>query len=318
MKKILPVISLVLIAFLGVFLWMDRQKEMKEAEKYQEWDYLRQPISAHVEDLEQKISSLEQELKDSMSPKGTVQIVFTDVSKDVYEICYPLLDEYDYTATLALCSSSLPGMEGCMTKEQFQTLMDAGWETCVLYDGKDLIPWWKELRSELDNRQIKKPREIYFPGGKYKQEMDEEIKKLGFTIAIIKDSNQSPIVTKDEADLWHVRAIGYMNAKSRTWMDEAIKKDGNVAFCVSFKKGDEEFKKPGFPSMLTYFDYNRATGDMAIMNVDEAREHYTARATGQNPKLEERYQKKKERLEAKLADVKQQLEALDAQYNQLP
>lgn len=317
MKKIAPVITIALIVFLGVLLWIDRKKEMAEAEVYQEWDYLRQPISARVEDLEKKLSLLDKELEDSVLPKGTVQILFTDLNKDVFEICYPLLDEYDYTATLALSSTSLPGMDGCMTKEQFDTLMNAGWETCVLYEGPELIPWWKALREDLDNRQIKKPREIYFPQGKYKAEMDDMIKQLGFTIAIIKDNNKSPIVTKDEADLWHVGAVGYMSSKSRTWMDEAIKKDGNVVFCVSFNEGNENFQKPGFPSMLTYFDYNRASGDMAIMNVDEAREHYTFRATGQNPKLEERYREKKARLEAKLVDVKKRLEELDAQYEQL-
>lgn len=317
MKKIVPAITVLVIVMLGLLLWIDRKEEMAQAEIYQEWDYLRQPISERVADLEKKISELDAELKDSMTPKGTIEILFTDLNKDVFDIAYPLLDEYDYTATLALSGTSLPGMDGCMTKEQFETLMDAGWETCVLYDGKELIPWWRTLREQLDNRDIKKPREIYFPHGKYKAEMDDMIKQLGFTIAIIKDNNKSPIVTKDEVDLWHVGAVGYMTSKARTWMEEAADKDGNVVFCVSFNEGNEQFQKPGFPSMLTLFDYSRASGDIAVMNVDEAREHYTSRVTGHNPKLEERYREKKERLESKLVDVKKKLEELDAQYDQL-
>ena len=317
-KRWIPIVTIVLMAVLCTFLLMSYSEELREAKIYQEWDYMRQPYSKRLDRLNRQLDDLEQEHQNAQIPKAVAQIVFTELDERIYTEGFPFLDEYGYTATLALGLTELPGMEGCLTTEQFAELMNAGWSVCVGYEGDSVDAWWSMLETELEARQIPLPEAVYFPKGTYQESMDQELEEIGFKLVIRKvEDDVSPIVLEKEEGLWHVNAMGFVREDAKERIEEAVEQLGNIVYCVGFEKGDELFQKDAFSPMLDCFEDYRSDGKLIVLNTDEARESFKSQETGVSPKFEKRYEVLKGRIQEKIAEVHKQLEELDSKYKNM-
>lgn len=317
-RKWIPLVTVVLIICLMFFLLSEYSNDANQSRIYQEWDYMRQPVSERLEKLKGQLAALEKEYQDGQLPKAVAQVLFTELDERVYDEAFPFLDEYGYTATLSLSPTELPGLEGCMTEEQFAELVDAGWSVCVRYDGTSVNDWWKALEPELEERGLTVPEAVYFPFGTYQSDMDRSLEQIGFKVVVSKVGEaESPIVLENAEGLWHLRAMGFMNADAKVRLNEAVEQKGNIVYCVGFTEEDEMFQTTAFSPMLNYFDQHRANGGLIVLNTDEAREHFNGGVTVDNPKLTKRYEKKKARIEEKIAEVTKELEELDNKYREL-
>lgn len=318
MRKWIPVVTIVLIIGLLAFLMKSYTEDYEQAKIYQEWDYMRQPYTERIDKIEQQLKDLEKEHKDIQTPKAVAQIIFTELSERVYKEGFPFLDEYGYTATLALSPTELPGLEGCMSEKQFAELLEAGWSTCLRYEGTSVNDWWKALEPELIKREIEIPEAVYFPSGTYQSNMDRRLTQLGFDVVVKKVADEeAPIVLDNTEGMWHIGAMGFMRQDAKVQIDTAVEQQGNIVYCVGFEEDDELFQVDAFSPMLNYFDQHRANGGLIVLNTDEAREHFKGGITGDNPKFTQRYEKKKARMEAKIAEVQEQLDELDEYYRNM-
>ena len=112
LKKIVAVVTAILLAGLLFFLWSENKEEQKEVQKYEEIDDARRPLLIKKHEIEQQIVDLEKNYEANKIPKGTTQVIFTGLEADVYNICYPIMKEFEYTGTLAISMQQLPGMDG--------------------------------------------------------------------------------------------------------------------------------------------------------------------------------------------------------------
>lgn len=315
-KKILPIVTIVLAVGLFAFMLGTQIKEEKEAAKYEEAYELRRPLTVKQEQLESKLDALEKEYEKSKAPNANVQVVFTELDEQVYTLCYPIMQEFEYVGMLAISEKEFPGEEGCMTAEQFKELIEAGWEVCITWQSDtDISKWWPNLQNRLTVLGVSAGRTLYFQKGTYSAELDESILAAGFTTAIsAMEEDAMPLQLQYEEGVWHVGVVGLMSAKPRLWLREAVAQDANIAFSVGFEKEDELYNERSFRSMLTCFDEYEATDELVVTTADVAREQYYNRSVGTDPVAEQQYQEQKAALEAEIAEVKKQLEEINAMY----
>ena len=151
-KKILIVIGIIIAAGLTFFLWNMKEQEQKQAKQEAAWEEERLPHSVKKQRLTKELEQLEKLYQSDKQPRATTQFLFTELDKQVYEECYPSMEESKFTGVLIVSQKEFPGAEGCMSKEQFKTLLDAGWSVC--------IEWNKEIQESVTYFVIRKSKRI--------------------------------------------------------------------------------------------------------------------------------------------------------------
>lgn len=312
-KKIVMFITVVLLAGLVVFLWNIRQEEQRQAQKYEEIDDARRPLLVKQQEIKQQIIDLQKDYEANKMAKGTTQVIFTGLEADVYTICYPIMKEHEYTGTLALSMTQLPGMEGLMTVEQFQQLVSEGWDICIKWDAAAPVKnWWPELQKQISQLGLEPCSVVYFTAGTYTAGLDAQLQQMGFSIVVHHGEEQDSLIQlADEEGLWHIGSVGLMGEKPKLRLTEAIAQKGNITYLVGFELEDEKYNERSFRSMLGYFDTNETDLKLIVSNITEARQHYQERSVVYEQAKEEEYNRARAALEADLAAVEVELAALE-------
>lgn len=317
-KKIVSIATVILAVGLILFIWGIESREKKETDMHTAWYEERRPLTVQKEQLEQQLENVEKAYESAKNPKATTQVLFTDLSANIYDVCYPIMKEYEYTGILALSKDQFPGKEGCMTIEQLRELINEGWTTCIEWNlDSSANKWWPELQKELQGLDILQSTTMYFPVGAYKADYDKDLQEMGFTATVIgKTGDESPLQLQHEEGLWHIGAVGFMSSKPRLWLNESVAQKANVIFLVGFQESESEnlYNEKSFRSMLNYFDEYEATDELDVTDVAEAREYFKNRSIGVSPETEAKYQEDKAAIEKQLEDVKKQLDELAAKY----
>lgn len=315
LKKIVAVLTAVLLVGLLFFLWNVKNEEQKEAQQYEEMDDARRPLLVKKHEIEQQLVDLEKNYEANKMPKGTTQVVFTGLEADVYNICYPIMKEFEYTGTLAVSMNQLPGMEGLMTVEQFQELVKEGWKICIKWDHETPVNrWWPELQKKVKDLGFETCPSVYFTTGTYTGSLDAQLQQMGFTIVIHHgEESASLIQLNDEEGLWHIGAVGLMGEKPKLRLTEAIAQKGNITYLVGFELEDEHYDERSFRSMLSYFDTYENNLELIVTDTEGARQHYRERAIVYEQAKEEAYKQDRAALEEELAKVEAELDELEKQ-----
>ena len=314
-KKIVVAITAVLLIGLVIFVSHANKQEQEAAQKYQEIDDARRPLLVEKQEIEQQIVDLDKSYEANKVPKGTTQVIFTGLEEDVYNICYPIMKEHEYTGTLAISLKQFPGMEGLMTVEQFQELVNEGWDICIKWDAETPVnTWWPELQKKIQQLEMETSSVVYFTTGTYTGELDAKLAEMGFTIVVHHGEESSSLIQlNDEEGIWHLGAVGLMGEKPKLRLTEAIAQKGNITYLVGFQLEDEKYDERSFRSMLGYFETYETNLELIVSNMEEARQHYRERAVAFEQAKEEEYKNARADLETKLAKVKEELSELEVQ-----
>lgn len=314
-KKVITVVTLILVVGLGVFLWNVNREEQAQTERYEELDDARRPLLVKKQDIEQQLVDLEKTYEANKLPKGTTQVIFTGLEADVYNICYPIMKEYEYTGTLAISLTQFPGMEGLMTVEQFKQLIDEGWDICIKWDAQTPVRnWWPALQEQVKQLGLDTGAVVYFTTGTYMGSLDAQLQEMGFSIVVHHgEETTSLIQLNDEEGIWHLGAVGLMGEKPKLRLTEAIAQKGNITYLVGFELEDERYDERSFRSMLSYFDAYEANLELIVSNTGEARQHYRERLAVYEQAKEEEYKQARTALEAELSAVEAELAEITVQ-----
>lgn len=314
-KKIVAVVTIVLMVGLGIFLWNVNKEEQKQAQEYEKMEDARRPLLVKKQEIEQNLVDLDKSYEAGKLPKGTTQVIFTGLEEDVFNICYPIMKEFEYTGILALSLTQLPGMEGLMSVEQFKQLINEGWDICIKWEAETPVKdWWPELQKQIQQLELETGSVVYFTTGTYTGSLDAELQEMGFSIVVHHgEESGSLIQLNDEEGLWHLGAVGLMGEKPKLRLTEAIAQKGNITYLVGFELEDERYDERSFRSMLSYFDTYENNLELIVSDMDTARQHYRDRLAVYEQAREEEYKKEKAVLEEELAAVEAELNALKVQ-----
>lgn len=314
-KKIAIVTTFILAVGLGFFLWSMSREEEKQTATQEQVESARRPLLVKKQQLEQKLSDLDKNYEARKIPRGTTQIIFTGLEADVYNICYPIMKKFEYTGILAISLSQLPGMEGLMSVEQFQQLIDEGWTICIKWDAETPVSnWWPELQKQVEQLGLQTGAVVYFTTGTYTSKLDAQIVDMGFSVVVHHgEESGSLIQLNDEEGLWHLGAVGLMGKKPKLRLTEAVTQKGNITYLVGFQLEDELYHERSFVTMLSYFNAHEANQELIVSDIEVARQHYRDRLVVYEQEREEEYKQAKAAIEEELAAVLTQLSELKVQ-----
>ena len=309
-KKIVIVITFVLAICLGIFLFLNTKAEQTEAEKYDQENEELRPLLVKKSEMEQRIKELDDAYEASKHPKATTQVIYTGLEQEVYSICYPIVEEFEYTGILALAWNQLPGMDGCMSLEQFQELIGKGWEICIKWDVQTPVDtWWPQIEKFFKEQSLEMTKIVYFVTDAYNSQLDEVLQSKGFEIVYHHGEDGKPLIqTTEEDGLWHLGAVGLMGEKPKLRLKEAVAQTGNITYLVGFELEDEKYDERSFKAMLSYFDSYEANQELLVLNTQNTRQHYRDRLIGHETERDEEYKQQRAALVEELEKIKTQIE----------
>ena len=315
-KKLIIIVGVIITIGLALFLWLTTEKEQNQAKREAAWQEERLPYNVKKQRLTKELEQLEKLYQSDKQPRATTQFIFTELDKQIYEECYPSLEESKFTGVMVVSETEFPGADGCMSKEQFKTLIDAGWSVCVEWKPQSQMDaWWPSLQKELNKVGVSDVKSMYFPIGTYNAQVDAKLMEYGFTTAVChREETETPLQALYEEGIWHVGAIGFMSTKPRTWLEQAVGLDANITYLVGFEQEDELYSKKYFDAMLDICEKYSKSGDLVVGDVEDARVHYSIRVSGVGPEQEAEYQQKKQALESQIAEVQTKIDEIDARY----
>ena len=294
---------------LGVIVWRDYKEQKEQLAQKEEAERQLRPLDVEWSRLQQEMTSLEEEYTFKIKGTGTAEVIFTQPDVRVYEEAYPIMQEYGYIGVLAVSEQQFPGTEGNMSLEQFQELMNAGWTTCIIWNGADMSSWLEALSVKLQETGVPGSSVMYFPSETYSDEYDEILLAYGFTAAVHHGETREILISGDEEGIWHPGVVGMQGETPRYYLEDAVNSKANIVYTVGWQQDDEMYNEKMFRSMLSYFKNYQEENGLQVTDIVGARSYKQQLANDQGA-IEQEYTQKREELEQQIEDVERQMEEI--------
>lgn len=116
---------------------------------------------------------------------GTVTLLFTQPDAVFMDIVVPMLTESGLVGMVAFDLECYPGMENCITLEQWRQLEQAGWEVCLRWDGKTMLPQWMDnMNRILSSLGMTSSLTVYVPEGLFTTQLLSQARQLNLKALI--------------------------------------------------------------------------------------------------------------------------------------
>lgn len=277
-------------------------------------------LSGRITDLEaekraviKKMDTLDASINEAAGTKGTLNIIFIDMTETIYTDVLPVMTDNNFTGTLAVTAKDLPGVEGKLTDEQIIQMVNSGWK---------LIPRWSEGDGEtgIATAEAWIRQYGYDPEGcvmideeKHTEEVEAILVAAGYNTIVIRsaDDNKDVVYTDEIGDVWKPRAVGYLYKERKTSLSAVSKMGGHMAFTIGFDEphDKEEFNPQMLSSMLSYLRSCENQDLFKCMNIRETRDFRSGvdslrREAIANTEAERaEYAAELERIEKAIADI---------------
>lgn len=303
-KRILQVISaLLLIGLVVVLIW--ESKTSKEEKEYYEDKYIESaPLRSRKRELEKQLAQVKREYQVKINGKGTLTLLCMDLTEDIYTVIYPQMQEAGYIAMLAVSQDTMPGMKGCMSKEQFEELLDAGWCLCLYWNGEtELEEWLTEMKGLLEEQGLAMPVQIYFERETYQIAYDDLLLKHGLEAVVHhQEEGLEALTTQTEEGIWHIGAWGWNQVNARKNMEQALEDGAGLVFTIGSKYYYDEDQ---FPKMMAVLAEYEAEQSLYVTDVSAA---YSYRGETEDARAALQAE-----LEAETAKLEAEIDAVDRQ-----
>ena len=293
---------------MSFFVFKTYKQNLLKEESYNSYVQKVTPLYDQLNKLEKELSNLEQEFSSAVVPKATAQIVFTELDERVYDVCYNLMKQRHFTGVLVLSNDQLPGESGCMSKEQFQELIEAGWTTCISID--DYVDVSADLPAfieKLNENNIEVPNVLFISKGL--NSFESRFESDEFSIVVYEGSNNSSVIqTSIGTKTWYLGAVGLRSSYAKRLLTEAVDYRGNLAFLVGYSQKSQMYNADYFINMLDELETHLKNGNLIVCSPTEAKEHYIARKSSKTQEEIEQYNSQKKEIEKEIDIIKQKIE----------
>ena len=125
---------LLVIAILGAGVYYMREMEQDDSRNLKELYSEVEPLQRQREALVAERDSLEVDYALQMRDVGTIQLLFKELSEDIYTEVYPLMRDRGIVGVLGVTSKEYPGLQKKLKIDQFNRLLMDGWGSCLIYE----------------------------------------------------------------------------------------------------------------------------------------------------------------------------------------
>lgn len=316
LKGIAAIMTVLLAAGLGAFFWMESQADARRRAACEELEQELRPLELERHDLRQELDELEKEFGTKTEGVGSIVFLFTNLDEKIYTEIYPQMTGYGFRGVLTLSKDQLPGRDGCMSREQFEELTEAGWECCVRREnGEDFREWLANAGEIARKTEITLPEAVYYPQGAYSDEEDF-LSRQGFQTAVHHgEEGRNLLITETGEEIWYPGAMPWSQKDAPDRMDEAISQKANLVFTVGTDVPEEEYVPESYVSMMEYMNRYCQTDELKVMTLSEARE-YRAELERNRYDLGGGYREQKKKLEERIDELGREMDAVTEKYRE--
>lgn len=163
-----------------------------EAERLEEISLEMMRLNSERTELEREIELAWKEYDNTLSGGDCCFVLFFDnLTPNLMTKVYPLLGEYGYKGTVVMNDYQVPGGMGCITLEDYNTLLTAGWDFAIGTGSVDLKSddSVEELRAYLEEYErllsadgLKLPQTFAFSKNQYDEKYTDLLLEFGFKV----------------------------------------------------------------------------------------------------------------------------------------
>lgn len=302
------------LLLLIVLLIVDSQ----ERESRQQRDLvLRQaePLERQRDELVARRDRLEREYYDQSLGRATEQLLFLELDPLLMEEVFPTLQERQITGVLGLYAGNFPGEEGKIHRDELQSLLSAGWEICLVYQGGESFSAWDRAMTErLQQEGLSKPDTLYFPEDSYDPALEAEILSCGYHTVVHHGENRMDTHAKDVTEgLWFIGAHPWNYTGVKDNLTDLVRSRGEHCYTVRFSAGREEYETKAFSSMLDFVESFRKKEMLAITGFGQARLLHDSNQNGQKA-AEEAWKQEDQELQRQILELNRQIQEIYEQW----
>lgn len=192
MKKIIAILLVVIIGIAGVAIVFKSQYDKKQNASLRADSERMTQLIAKRNILEEEIAIKWNEYHENTN-EGMCYIVlfFDNITPNLMSDVYPLVSKYGYSATAVMTNLQTPGDEGCISMEEYNALVSAGWDFAIgtgdlelsLDNGeKELAKYINDYKVKLEEKGIPMPGTFCFDAKEYEERYDSLLWENGFKI----------------------------------------------------------------------------------------------------------------------------------------
>ncbi len=303
-------------------------------ERAAEYEAKKSTLQNEKHELKNRIQELNSSV-DGFEGGRYMSFVFTELAEEVYSTLFPLMKGdggNSLAGTLAFSRTELPGLDGKITLAQYAALADAGWGSCIYYDGTDeLSSYLGDMRAILSGLDIDMPCAVMCAAAEYHGGYDAIFAEHGIDIVFRPGNAELGYVETEmpEGEIWHPGYLGWCEGKMSTALKNLVKSSvktgGYAAFEITLnakagESGENEDittsyneQPKRFSDMLEVFRAEIYSGALDLIAPSQIRERiaeykhgialHQAFVDGEIPKLE-----------AQIAEVDDKLKRLYYEY----
>ncbi len=288
------------------------------------------PKTQRQEEIRSRVAPLEQERdrliakRDAMQQSfilqtnhpATEHLIFLELDSRIYSEIFPKLQKIDAVGTLGLSPGNFPGDRGMLTREEFNELLEAGWDTCLICgETGDFASWDRDMTQRLEQAGLDKPGTVYFARECFDPAQREEILGCGYRIAVHHGEGGSSLIGKDTPDeLWMTGAHAWNYEGVKIDIQELVRFRGDTCFTLSFSKGADVYGKGAFTSMLDYVLPYLRDGSLILTGFAEARELHSIAIDGTGM-TQEQWEEERAEIEKQISELNEQIQELYDEWN---
>jgi hypothetical protein len=316
MKKIVSILVIVIlcISAVGIFIYSGRDKSTTQYD-VDELNSKLHDIATEQAELRDELESLSASQSAEMNGKGTVSILFNGLYPYIYSDIYPSFSENGFVGVLGLSTDSMPGLSGCMSVKQFDSLIDNGWVTALVYDGETpLSDWLTSMKSLTKKYSLLFPTTMYFVKDVYTKDFDDTLKKFGIKTVIHHGEESLPLVSTDvKSDFFYLASIGWNSVNAHTRLKSAMDRGASLLFTIGEDVPAEVYKSSSFPNMIKKLVSYTKSETLFVATPDEAEDYRKGIGSARDESYE-KYENDIEELQKKIDDLDEKKKAIVAEY----
>ena len=344
-------IGIVLMLILNLALLPILTGCIKE-EEYTDYDIAMNQLLYKKTKILAQISNIRNEVTVAKGNTSYIGIIFTDLDRALYDTAYQVMSQRDplgaepteetettdsieateatlppIVGVMALSPTELPGLDGNITRAEFDELVECGWGIALYFDGEgELYSYIETMRTLIEPLGITElPSTILFKKDVYTVDYDELLLTYGIDIAIHHGENDMPYIEINEpVGVWHPGAVGWKSGMDATYLRRNILLGGGYGFLeVNFgaieENSDYAFEElnklggndrlPSFTTMVRLLAESVKTGDLEIYSPDSIR-YKVERYYSDGVEIDIEYENKKASLEKELKEIERQIDEL--------
>lgn len=187
MKKGLTMLlcGLLLAVLLFVLLFYASNQPQPENPYALPGDNVSGPLVMQKSALLKQRDQIQKEYIARMRGMGTVTLLFTQPDAVFMDIVVPMLMESGLKGMVAFDLACYPGSENCITMEQWRQLEQAGWEVCLRWDGKTMLPQWMDsMNRKLSSLGMAPSLTVYVPQALFTTQLLAQARQLNLKALI--------------------------------------------------------------------------------------------------------------------------------------